>query len=1405
MKIFLYVLFFFYSAFANTSSFYVPDVKKFIEDSDIGAITKNHQIPTTALPGLVFYAKNTKPHPDYPDGIHQFLISGSQKATYHFNSVGFLKGKKALLHIIVNEDVKNPTIALPEIDTVIDGKQMDGSIIFLGSSTTINNAHYYFFTNIISSEQKIQLKARGHVYAEEPGVFSILPDSSTNKIIPLKHVDSSLSHTINQPVKPQNKTAVSESRQDRHHHVRPARAHQKRQIDEYNKASQEGHKHLTLEAATGSGKTDTMLRIAESVRPKKILIVTPRLNLVEQIKNEARLYYPNLSIADDSDGNQNFKQLVSQNKDKDVSVVTLQGFQLNYKDETVLNNFDVIIFDEAHNLLSVERASMVEHLKKHRQGRLQILFFTATPTRLFEHKKSKLKSVFQLSSEPLSSPQITPFPIKPAIDAKANVPFQIVHVSNLTKPEDRWEVHGEYAEETVQKIISKDQYHRVVLDYYLKGTVNGASNFGKLTMVFGPGITHAESLSAYLNNNIDQYMNDAQRQIYAEALRAYERAVEQHFKDKVRAINFLRKYPFTFADSVHSGNKQINMSNQESNNRLLRNQLGGSLIFCGAVKLMEGYDNRRMELGLLMTPYRRSNTALLQQLGRLLRVDPLNPRKNALAVQFIWDDRQLLLSSSDLLGVMSYGLNQPLDIAIPEHLPGTIEYTISTTMIMSGSVSKGKKRLRELNQVQKSNKKPRTERTKDASPKEILMEKLLDLFIRIQEKSKLLFKFNVTYPLSHESTEMLPSSSSIQSTLTHSTKSSTTTRMDVEEASEEDTETEIIGETNNAIAQLERLLKPQAIPQGLPKKGISGTQKNQEDKAQKDLKDIRKLLTRAKRILKKGEQFFTNSQMHQDNSDFSSLREEWTAIASEISPLIGDYDKVLQETDPLFSRITEASQLFPTEGLQSLFDRQTMRKFFREKLWQEYHNEQIAKGIKIDKAMADGYFSKLFIAIMKRVIHDDNAPIMLEKDTKTGDKYLLEIYHDLPLIKKHLLSLYEHYHITAPIIDSDDDVAITKVMPKSQPILPALPKSPPQPKVWAFHTPKVVEKPVVPQNLLAPPTDTRPLGHAIGTENCQQKLAEVITWHQKTSTIINGRRILSSDPMAYALLEPCIPDFDERQQNINFHSLLRLMQYIDLIIELGLPCPPFKDHKRLEHLLKHIVWEIRPFHVTCSFQSLPILNEARVEFLLQGIGATLQELSTKAYAAILLARAQFNLNSHIIEIPILKTSLMKQDFYGMLACELMRSPQDCDCILRLMNDGSAASDLQQGRIEAYNQAGTRLNHFDNFINSVDVTNAASLRLANFAFVRAEKVRISSEYLSVLVNSYVELGNTQHFEEFDDLLASVTGRQHGLIGPSTFLEGLNINWPRVYQKLPADMAKKIHYRLAPPSPPQKPTH
>lgn len=754
---------------------------------------KSIDSPRDNAPSSLALAKSTGSMPGYPDGVYLLQIKPHDSfypGRYNLEHLAALKNKQAFLHIqIVGRVGEGSHFLLPAMDTAVAGTAIAGSSFHLacGSNATsrAKNNTYFFLSehDKFAKPVRIETRSRNPVYATNPQSFIGTDHGQPINISRLVFSDPLeqffIEHTRGLLEIPSNKNAITaQNIIEKDAHSRPARRHQIKQILEYSIANKSGVKYMTFAAATGSGKTNTMLRLAELIRPKKVLIVTPRENLISQITKESRHYYPHLKITGSNESGKNIATFLKNSIDKnDIVVTTLQGFQQEktHKDNDLLSKIDTIIFDEAHHLLSKKRTHMNDYLKSHNNSRLKILYFTATPDLLHEHAESGLQSVYQLSGEEDPNYHITPFAIHNAIDAKANTPFQIINVVDLPPIDVVTNGrNGEYNETRMcQTLKDRNDHHSVVFDI-LKSTKKILAGieehlFGKFSMAFCTGIEHAEKLAAYLNEHSQHNLSEEDNKVLERLRLAYENKVKTHPDTKDKSDEFLRKYPFVFADAVHAGNQQYPLN--DSNERLLRNKLGGSLFLAGASKLTEGYDNPLIEIVFNLNPVRQSNIRLLQRIGRALRIDPANPSKIALLFEFIYDQNQLL--TSHVLNTMSYGISDnELSITIDSHVPGTANYKISLEPFSATNPKKpGKKR--KLIQENDPDE-PHNKRLKKGDAQSNLKRELERLIRELQQKGKIADLFDGgTYPMEVDVAPTHSSSSSSSSSLS----STTTTRV----------------------------------------------------------------------------------------------------------------------------------------------------------------------------------------------------------------------------------------------------------------------------------------------------------------------------------------------------------------------------------------------------------------------------------------------------------------------------------------------------------------------------------------------------------------------------------------------------------------------------------------------------
>lgn len=156
-------------------------------------------------------------------------------------------------------------------------------------------------------------------------------------------------------------------------------------LEELNKNSR-----VFIKAPTGFGKTHVFYKTISSLKSNKILILTPRLLLNQQITEEKYTKYiknENYKIYhfSDEDTSKKEKLLININKTKNKFILT-SCYQSKNKLLELINElkitFDLIIFDEAHFIDTWHNSEFVlsETISKNR------IFASATPTNEIENK-----------------------------------------------------------------------------------------------------------------------------------------------------------------------------------------------------------------------------------------------------------------------------------------------------------------------------------------------------------------------------------------------------------------------------------------------------------------------------------------------------------------------------------------------------------------------------------------------------------------------------------------------------------------------------------------------------------------------------------------------------------------------------------------------------------------------------------------------------------------------------------------------------------------------------------------------------------------------------------------------------------------------------------------------------------
>lgn len=341
------IIFLLFSLTASSSQLDRPDLGRVYD------LMKQGNIPVTSLqsiesrrgnaPSSLAIAKSIGSMPGYPDGAYLLQIKphGSlYPGRYNLDDLAILKNKRAFLHIqIIGRVGEGSHFWLPAMDTVVESTEIAGSSFHLAcgsQATSVGKANTYFFLSgqdTFAKPVHIETRSRNPVYATNASSFLGYDHGQLINITRLAYSDPLeqffIEHTRGLQEIPLTKsTLTAQNIIEKDAHSRPARRHQIKQILEYSIARKNNVKYMTFAAATGSGKTNTMLRLAELIRPKKVLIVTPRENLISQITQESRQYYPHLKISGSNESEKNIATFLKTSIDNnDIVVTTLQGFQ----------------------------------------------------------------------------------------------------------------------------------------------------------------------------------------------------------------------------------------------------------------------------------------------------------------------------------------------------------------------------------------------------------------------------------------------------------------------------------------------------------------------------------------------------------------------------------------------------------------------------------------------------------------------------------------------------------------------------------------------------------------------------------------------------------------------------------------------------------------------------------------------------------------------------------------------------------------------------------------------------------------------------------------------------------------------------------------------------------------------
>lgn len=377
---------------------------------------------------------------------------------------------------------------------------------------------------------------------------------------------------------------VATAKESKHGQLRPYQIECLAQIN----AALQAQKFIGYVAmATGTGKTTAFAYLTELIKVPT-LIVAPTLLLIEQIKETLEKVNPNLSVG----------VFDGQNKKigRNVTITTYPSFYSSFNKEAKkskkekclkLENFDLMIFDEAHGALTKNRASAIQQLTHAAR-----IGFTATPTYNTKRGKNNYRSCDEVFSHKIYS-----YSIKTAIEQgflsgyrtakleinskkKLEIKSQKKLPASKNNSTNSQEVQ-DYNNEEIEGFINCGEVWEALLDMWDYGydPVTGRQFRNQTAIIFTPTIATAQELEKRLNKRFKK-MNSS----YAKALHS------ELTKDKQKDIL-----------SAHRAGKI----------KVVITPLMGAV----------GYDNPEITLGLDLRPT-LSHVLKQQKFGRLLRPDP---------------------------------------------------------------------------------------------------------------------------------------------------------------------------------------------------------------------------------------------------------------------------------------------------------------------------------------------------------------------------------------------------------------------------------------------------------------------------------------------------------------------------------------------------------------------------------------------------------------------------------------------------------------------------------------------------------------------------------------------------------------------------------------------------------------
>lgn len=359
---------------------------------------------------------------------------------------------------------------------------------------------------------------------------------------------------------------------------------------EYCNATMKNKPHAVVMQATGSGKTVAMAALASLLinykkTKNKILILVPRISLIEQTINTFNEYTPHLNIAV-YDRRSNWHS-----DDVDVVICTMQTvINRNFVDKEFptyngtkkfKDFFTRLFLDEVHNFLGEKGSKTVT--EAFIKNNVPCLGFTATPVNDARKPEEDLpNSAYKLLGydRPDLNP-ISPFTMNMAAEQKIIVPV----CNGLVRPVISEELqrqlnkeaggtqatYGDLNEANVADLIDTDEFNNMIVSLYANGInpKTGVRFIDQQGMSFASTVNHAENLAAAYRKGLpienDPFLKKKREEFVERSFRLdFEKYIkEKNIPDKLRAVSekdFKKTYDFKklrdsfrVAEAIHAG------------------------------------------------------------------------------------------------------------------------------------------------------------------------------------------------------------------------------------------------------------------------------------------------------------------------------------------------------------------------------------------------------------------------------------------------------------------------------------------------------------------------------------------------------------------------------------------------------------------------------------------------------------------------------------------------------------------------------------------------------------------------------------------------------------------------------------------------------------------------------------